>query len=311
MSHEEYEAIDAVNHSLLKWMGVSPRHFDFASRTPRPNTKVFGLGRAVHAAILEPERFLRDSVVCTLSRGTKAWELFEALRSTTDAPAVYHGKVRRGQAWEDFEALHQGQVIALEKEWDIVRQLIEAVRSGREVVTQQELDVALAAAKSVHDHPAASRLLTGGEAEKAITWTDTDTGLNCKARLDYLRPEMVVELKSARDIRPRKFGFAATDLGYLSQLAFYCDGAGVDRAQVVAVESAEPFDVVVYDVPGAALDAGRATYRGWLRRVAECRAAGRWPGISDATMEMELPERAFGEPDSGLDFTGIEEGAEA
>jgi hypothetical protein len=74
----DYDSIRAVNWSLLRHMRVSPKHYKAASETERPDTDTFRLGRAVHTAVLEPDRFVLDYVVWTGGRRAgKAWDEFE------------------------------------------------------------------------------------------------------------------------------------------------------------------------------------------------------------------------------------------
>lgn len=197
--------------------------------------------------------------------------------------AVYDGQ-RRGKAWEDFAAAHR----------------------GRDIITITEHTRALGMTSAVRAHPLAARHLTTGTAEQVLTWTDADTGVKCKARVD-MRNGHLVELKSAADIDPGRWPSQCARFGYFGQLAFYHDGVlascgydhghDLDPTQIV-VQSDPPHDVVVYRVPTSTIEIGRREYRRCLRRYVECRDSGRWPGICEdeertlvppAWMEEELP----------------------
>lgn len=99
----EYQAIDAVNWSSLKHLRISPKHYQHALANQRKDTAAFKLGRAVHTAVFEPDRLLRDYVI---------WE----------------GGDRRGKAWEQFKELHWRSTILKEDEYARACAIRDAVR---------------------------------------------------------------------------------------------------------------------------------------------------------------------------------------
>lgn len=102
MTKDDYAAIDAVNWSKLKHMAVSPLHYKHAVDHPAEDTTRFGIGRAIHTAILQPERLALDY-------------------------AVYDGARRAGKAWDAFEAEHAGKTILKRAEWKMVQELAQRV----------------------------------------------------------------------------------------------------------------------------------------------------------------------------------------
>ncbi len=291
-----YQQSQAVNVSTLKAMRRSPLHYLEAVANERRPTKVMGNGIAGHVLTLEPER-MKDITVCDIGRETRAWELYEAVRATGEQPAVYDGAVRRGKAWDAFEAAHPGQLIALASEWAAVQPLLGA----KQIMTSTELELARAMADAVHAHPEAHRLLQGGRAEVPIYWTDTETGVDCKGRIDYLAPGRVVDLKTTADVSPWVFSRQCARLLTHMQLAFYADGVAgkgqLPDVYVIAVESARPFDVAVYHVRDDTLVAGRDEYRRLLRRLVECVEADNWPGVAPEVIDFELPSWAVAQVD--------------
>jgi exodeoxyribonuclease VIII len=179
---------------------------------------------------------------------------------------------------------------------------------GRTVLDSDTADAAHNAAMAALGVPSVRNLLLGASVEHTITWTDPVTHIDCKGRLDALRsPGRVVDIKTSRDISPKRFASAAAALRYHGQLAFYHDGAGCTDSNtpvIVAVESKPPHDVAVYDC-GLWLVPGRALYRRLLDRLAECRRTDTWPGMVPEPMELDLPPWAYG-ADGGddLDWSG-------
>jgi hypothetical protein len=266
VTHAEYRALAGANYSTLKAMALSPAHYRARVAEPSRDSDAMRRGRAMHAAVFEPEAF--------------------AARFPT-----WDGR-RAGKEWLAFLAACRGDYL-LATETEQVRAVAAAVRS----------------------HPDAGHMLVGGRAEHIIQWTDAETGIACKARLDYLRPGALLDLKTCRDASPLGFGRAAARMYYHVQSAFYGDGVlavtgALPVPYIVAVETEPPYVVQVYRVNDDAYECGRETYRGWLRTLAECRATDRWPAYREGVTELCLPNWVFGDED-GLDGLGLVFGDES
>jgi hypothetical protein len=98
----DHQAIEAINYSTLKEMRVSPLHYRHSVDNPREDTARFGIGRAVHTAILQPDRLSIDY-------------------------AVFDGARRAGKAWDAFEAEHDGKTILKRDEWALVQAITKRV----------------------------------------------------------------------------------------------------------------------------------------------------------------------------------------
>ncbi len=266
MKRTDYDAIDAVNWSSLKHMGDSPLHYRHRLTEPREDTDAMLLGRAVHTACLEPDRFPLDY-------------------------AVWTGGRRAGKEWDAYCAANEGRDILREQDYLEVCVIRDAVRR----------------------HPlAVPYLLAPGPCETGIQWTDEATGLACKGRLDKVATidggKVLVDLKTARDIKARVFGSHAAKLGYHAQVAFYFDGLvalgqAPTRAVFVVVENKAPYDVAVYVATEDVLWAGREEYRALLGQLVRCRESDTWPGRYAEEQELVLPAWLYEdttEADDGL-----------
>lgn len=269
MTRAEYEAIDAVNWSSLKIMARSPAHYKHGLAEPREETDFLRIGIATHAAVFEPDA-LADRVT--------RWE----------------GR-RAGGAWEEFHERETtaGRIILVRDQWDEVRTIADAVLR----------------------HPVAGPLVRGGRSEHTLTWTHrveprehlAGYEIACKGRLDYLRPDCIVDLKTTRDASPDAFGRQMFSLLGHGQAAWYRDGEGHALPFFfVAVEKSAPYAVQVYEVGAYLLDMGRELYRDLLGRLHACRADDSWPGYAEGIAPLEFPRWAFPFDDDisdlGLDF---------
>lgn len=186
------------------------------------------------------------------------------------------------------------------KEWDA----FEAQNEGKTILKSSEAEQAWAMSKAVRSHPFAGPMLTGGKAEVSIEWMDPETGLKCKGRLDYVKPGVLVDLKTSGDLDRRRFSRRAMDLGYHGQLAFYLRGLkalGREPSEVylIAVEQAEPFDVACLEVDSDALAIGDELVSELLNKLAECEATREWPGRYPGIEKFYLPAYAYSDNESG------------
>ena len=78
--------------------------------------------------------------------------------------AIYDGERRAGADWKLFE-----------KE-----------NAKKQILKRAEAEHCLRIAREVHANPVAAHYLSKGQAEKTILWKDRVTGLDCKARIDFL-----------------------------------------------------------------------------------------------------------------------------
>lgn len=201
--------------------------------------------------------------------------------------AVWTGGRRTGKEWQAFVADHPGMDIVTAGEAEAIEYMAEAVAESE-----------------------AGAMLTGGDAEVTIQWGDAVTGLVCKGRPDYITPARLVDLKTTRDPAPWRFRTDAGRYLYHGQLAFYAMGAPrPERPVIVSVQSVPPYDVVVYRMTEADLDAGLRLVRELLSKLVACQAADIWPGVAPGVVDLDLPTWAPGaeDPDTaeidGLDWS--------
>lgn len=259
MTFAAYQATEGVNWSSLREMRESALHYRHALVHPRPETAPQVLGRYTHAAILRPQDLATDFVVWTEGR-------------------------RAGEFWRTFQEQAGDRTIISEDDVVRVQGMVDAVRRS----------------------PHGAELRTaGGQAEVSLTWYDPSTRLPCKGRVDWLRRAgaVVAELKTTRSTDLRLFGADLIRFGYHGQLAHYVEGIAhalgwrPERAIIVAVESAPPHDVALFELDAEVLEAGRELRDGLLEQVAACTISGIWPGRHPAPVVLDatnLPSWAFG-----------------
>lgn len=250
-----YDAIDAINISRLKNLRRSGLHYQYALTHPYESAALT-LGVATHVAVLEPERFETE---------------FAIWANRTEA-----GKMspRSGKVWDAFKASH----------------------AARTILTADEAADAQAIAAAVRGDATAMKYLESGDPEVSMQW-DIE-GRACKGRIDWLTTiegvPYIVGLKTTRDCRHFAFGAQAAKLEYGMQWAYYHDGFWAitgkqPRMIEIVVESDAPYAVATYRIEDDILLQGRDNYLQLLKTLAECEAAGEWPGPELGEQILTLP----------------------
>ena len=263
---EEYKTWDAVSNSKLNLAAKSAAHYKqgFGDKT----TPALRMGSLTHCGVLEPDQLGKRYVVepdfASMPENVDA----KGNRSFSSA-TTFVKEVRRS-----FAQYHD----------------------RKQIVTQAEYDRVVGVANSLARKEKVRELLSHGNAEVSLAWTDVATGLACKCRIDWLQVTddlvRIVDLKTCRDAR--KFQSSIADYGYHRQMAFYVRGIeaimGIRRIEthLIAVETEAPYCSRTAPLAVTALRHGGIEIDGLLELVASCKALGAWPGYDDPT-EWELP----------------------
>jgi len=227
-----------------------------------------------------------DSAALALGRVTHTL-VFEPHKFTAEY-AVYEGGDRRGKAWEAFQAAHEDKTI---------------LKPG-------EIATAQAMADAVRSHPLVRPYLAGGQFERVLQWRDRATGIDCKAKADWIVPGLglLCDLKTARSVDARRFALDVARYGYHGQLAHYANGVEADlgwkvrRHMIIAVEKAAPHDVAVFDLAPEAVECGREKVAELLAKLAACRESNQWPGRYTTEQALDLPGWVYGAGEAEISF---------
>lgn len=163
-----------------------------------------------------------------------------------------------------------------------------------------------AMAKALREHDTARALFAPGTGlpEQSLFWTDRRTGVQLRARLDWLRHPgagrlIVPDYKTARAVDPEAISKAVNDHGYFMQAAWYLAAvqalglAGEDAVFVfVFQQKTAPYLVTLAELDVNALKIGRALNRRAIDLFKTCVETGRWPSYSDDVITTPLPAYA-------------------
>ena len=193
---DEYHSDEwAASASALKLMDRSPAHLHaerqrqqlLRANGMRQKTSKYEFGTAVHAAVLEPQRFKQTYLIHPGNRG-----------KTT-------------KSFKDFELANPGKRVLMQTELNDIIGCANSLRSATVIRTKS-------AAFTMAD------LVDIGTPERNYYWLDAQTGLTCKARMDLTIENIVIDVKTAQDARGERFKYDAAKFGYHIQAAFYMEG---------------------------------------------------------------------------------------
>lgn len=132
--------------------------------------------------------------------------------------------------------------------WCLEREAFELTVEGRTKIGAEFWDQMQEDVAEMSSDPTLKSHLTGGRAEVSVLWTDTETGVKWKARIDYLRPDMHTDVKTYANPSRKPVTDCLRDAfrynGYYRQGHIY-DNA-VERIRAGAVElmdSDKPEDI--------------------------------------------------------------------
>jgi hypothetical protein len=150
--------------------------------------------------------------------------------------------------------------------------------------------------QSVLTHETASKLLEKGDPEVTV-YTDIE-GIPAKARLDWYRNGIVLDLKTTQSADPESFSKSCANFGYSLQASFYldcCRAAGLECHTFIicAVESTAPYLATVYEFDEVSLEWGRDHYRSSLNKYRECLALNEFHGYPTDIQTISLPSWAL------------------
>lgn len=263
----DYEALPGINWSLLKSMRVSAKQYKHDAEQRREDTEALRIGIAVHAFVLEPEKFKERFITYRLDKSK--------------------GEGAR-KAWLAFQEEHKDKVILSPNEYD------RAIGAGMAVLdcptAAQHFCGGVTEMAWQWTDPETGLLCKG----RADQWLSRVVELKTSRhalphlfRVDAARLGYVTQLAWYRD------GLRAHGVDV------------ADDAIMVTVQNVPPHDCVTYRVSAELLQVGRDQYRELLIKLKRCMDTGFWPGVATDALDLEMPEWWFPKDDLELTMGGL------
>ena len=265
IDEETYHADLAVSQSQLKILrNRTPAHLKHSILNPKPPTPAMLLGSATHSSILTPDLFDAEYIKTIEGDGRKK-------------------EVKEARAWQAAEF------------------------PGCTPLKAEDYDACIAMRQAVLTHPDASVLLQCERKELTAVWEDEDTNLLCRGRFDAVSDDgvVIVDVKTTQDASKAAFTKSIYDYGIYIQAGHYLNGANANGLPasifaVVAVESAPPNCVCVYEISGECIDAGRQELRRLLSIYNRAVETDEWPAY-ESPISISLPPWAWKQIEERVD----------
>jgi exodeoxyribonuclease VIII len=174
----------------------------------------------------------------------------------------------------------------------------EAEHANSVQVSDAAYNEAIAIRDSILKNPDVNEFFTGkGQNEVTVVWTDEETRLLCKARIDritfYHGYPTVLDLKTASDIDVDGIHYAVMKYHYHIRLASYVAAMNALKPAnylpaIVWVKNTPPYTARATQFDEPEMKEGLAGYRHLLTRHAECAKANYWPGYKGAPEVIEF-----------------------
>lgn len=264
LAMEDYRAAEGVAASDLKNLQRSPAYARMRASTTSPALE---WGTAVHTAILEPSELGK--------------------RYALDPESPKGGYPAGWRNTKDYKAA-RAELMSMDGiEGLLTAQQLEDLAHIQRRVSETEIGSIVSELE--------------GPCEASAFLYDSEFELWRKCRPDKLIPaaNMVCDVKTARNHRPRAFARACLDYGYHISDAYYRDtltellDTTIDHYVYIVVASDAPYEIAVYTLDADSVAQGRHEYRRGLAEWRECVELGRWPGSTNNIQELRIPEYAI------------------
>lgn len=256
--NRDYHAADALSHSKLETFRKRPALYK---------------RKYVDKAIIE-------------ERDPNKYRMGIALHAAVEGPSAWAGCVSVNRFFADFKT-------KISQEWRD-----KTFGMGHVFLSETESDSVGLAVNSLQAHPTAGPLLEGAASEVTWRFAHPRIPIPLQCRTDLYKPGHPVDLKTTASLDVGDFiNFERSfwKLGYHRQAAWYkmvlerC-GEKVEDFHFIAVETQEPFGVVVYRVSDDAMRIGDEENAKDLADLVECYRTGIWPNKPQEIQEISVPE---------------------
>ena len=168
---------------------------------------------------------------------------------------------------------------------------------GKTIITEEQLELASILKDKLLQHPIASKLLSGkGENEVSLFWTDDETGVRCKCKIDRIKNDIIIDLKTARSTKPEDFKRQAYDLGYHRQAAWYLSGfekcyqRPAKSFVFVTIEKEPPYSITIFEPTELLKEVGIIETSKLLATYKDCLDKGQFYGYDGAEPTIQSLE---------------------
>lgn len=266
LPEETYLAVERLSKSGIKKLRVSPADFydqswlnpkpkDLTPEQERRQALALYMGRAYHAARLEPEKFastyVRELTKAEMPDGSlfTADQMKDEIRTRNEGRDK-EAKLKLSGTTEAIAISLADDGFPKEKLWHLAfNEWERGLADNALKLEASSFDEILEDGRRLHLLPSVKEHLSGGAAEVSVFWTCPDTGIPMKARIDYLKPASFTELKTFANPNGKNLYKCLTDA--IQYNRYYIDAV----SYLQAIEAiASPSIEIIGDATDAEID---------------------------------------------------------
>lgn len=263
MEFRDYQKIEAVNASSLKVLALkSPLHYLYAMTHPQPETDAMRFGTAVHAAVLEPDKFATAYTV---------------------RPDDMDYRTKAGKDWRE-EQIANGRLILTADDNDRIIQMRDSIMSHPRC-------------RSIIEGATVETTIRWQDEETGVLCKGRIDIVNGGILADL---KTTKDIRSRKFVYSTlDFGYALSMAFYHDGLI--ANGIDIDEVFLIAIETAAPFDCAPYQLDDEWLELGRAQYRDALVLLKRCQERNEWPGMCPESAYLPFPKWAVPDDDGDFE----------
>lgn len=264
----EYDKIEAMSNSKLRYFKRSPEHYiQYLKEGPPPSTPAMNFGTAFHTYVLEPAKF--DLEIAVLDESKKP------------VPDKDYRTTANAEWKREFFANNADKCIISPGEFECIKRMNDKLRA----------------------HELAGELLSMSNNiyEDPITWNWKRT--RCKGLKDITNPHFLADLKTTENADPDEWKRSFFKYDLYRQAGMYLDGEMQGKYDFqkklkdfyfIAIEKSPPFGIAVYKPRLEVIQKGIEEYRYLCEQFQSCIDNKIWEGyefkaIGGHLFEIELP----------------------
>ena len=254
---KEYRAINAVSSSFVKESIKSLKHaHSMLTRDSKPKP-AYELGRLIHMAILEPDRYKQDVIETDILTKTL-------------------------KAYKDLKKEHLDKIILNKKETDMIHGIVEAI--GTHTTAPKTIKEGQAEVTILVMHPTLKMPLKG-----RLDFLNEDKNyiLDLKTAAQVSNPYFMNDAC--------RYNYHVQAAFYLMLLNFLKSFG--ETYFLLAIEKEEPFDSILYEYGWESIGRGRDLIDEQLPKIKFAIENNEWPGFASEPLMLSLPRWGWGMDD--------------
>jgi hypothetical protein len=214
ITNEEHHAMPGLSASGMKDLAVSPLRYWYLHVNPEapvvePSPEMI-FGSALHCAVLELDQFdRRYAKQVTEADYPGCLVTIEDLRNFLREAGLQPKGTRKADVVAQVQSAYPEAPI-----WDVIEQNHFRANAGKTILSAEDWERVTNAAKALLEEPRLVEILQDGRPEVSMVTKDEETGITIKARMDWLAPHCIMDLKTFSQKRTRSIDETVADAIY-------------------------------------------------------------------------------------------------